>query len=365
MNAIIYKRFFKTTGLLSLLVAGSCFLWQCTDIFEPNLGKDKFSVSLSAPGDSVRTEIQNQVFTWEKIKGATKYQFQLAYPSFDKPEIILVDSTTAGTSYAYSFNFSGAYQWRVKAINSSSETDFKTRTLFVTKVMSLSKQTLFVYEPVDSFCTNEHAVTLSWKKILVANRYVFSLQQNNEKGKFIVGQYVTNDLSLKLPMAGFELTEGTYYWTLTAENDTSSSAPAGRSFIIDRTSPPAPTLMYPKRDSVLIDTTSVDIVFSWKRLATDVIFDSIYILDSNKKVILFKTRSTSMQYTYPSPMTGQRHYWMVKSFDKAGNASVGSEVRKYSFKKPTTVNPVDTTKKDTVKVIVAQVDTAKIPIDTK
>lgn len=322
----------KIVSLLSLFAIAS-LMCQCSDLTEPNLNKSKYSIKLVSPADSVSTEIQSQVFIWEPIKGANEYQFQLAYPSFEKAQIMLVDSTISGTSFAYNFNFTGDYEWRVKAKNTSSETKYTINRLHVTKVLSLSKQTPFIYGPADSLFTNETNLTISWKKIKVATNYVFTLQQNNSNGKYIIENDSTSGLSFTLPLQGKTLSEGIYYWTLTATNDTAESATIGRTFIIDRTIPSAPTLLFPKADTLIQDTTSVQLKFTWKRLNSDVLYDSIYFLDSDQKTVLFRERTSYEYFNYTSPWSLTDRYWKIKSFDKAGNASGDSNIRKYSFKK--------------------------------
>ena len=250
--------------LYVLFLAFASSLYQCSDLFDTNLSKKKYSVTLVSPSDSVTTEIQNQTFSWEAVKGAEEYRFQLAYPSFDKAEIIYVDSCVTGTSFAYSFNFSGKYQWRVKAKNQSSETKYSTRTLFINKILNLSKQTLFIYEPLDSLYT-------------------------------------------------------------------ANSRTEGRTFIIDRTVPSAPTLLYPKADTIYKDTSSVNMAFKWARPDDDVLYDSIYVLDSSKTSVIFKAKTINEYFNYPCQWTDNKRYWKVISFDKAGNKSAASEVRKFTF----------------------------------
>jgi hypothetical protein len=323
----------KTYLKIIILVASASVLYQCSDITEPNLSKNKYSIKLVSPADSVSTEIQNQTFIWEPIKGADKYQFQLAYPSFKNAQIVIVDTTISGTSFSYNFNFTGDYEWRVKAKNGSSETGYKTNRLHVTKVLSLSKQTLFIYGPVDSLYTNDATISISWKPISVAKQYIFTLQQKNSSGKYIIENDSTTKPPFILPVTGTTLSEGIYYWTLTAINDTAASTPVSRTFIIDRTGPTTPTLQYPKADTLIADTNSVKLIFTWLRTGTDVVYDSLYILDSNKTSVLFKAKSTSSSYSYPSPWSGTARYWKVLSFDKAGNSSLNPEIRKYTFKK--------------------------------
>ncbi len=87
-------------------------------------------VTLIAPANNITTTDTILTFTWESLPGAVDYKLQLARPSFAEEESIQVVADTAltGTSYQSGDLDISNYEWRVKARNSSSETQYTTRS---------------------------------------------------------------------------------------------------------------------------------------------------------------------------------------------------------------------------------------------
>nr|WP_319570068.1 hypothetical protein [uncultured Draconibacterium sp.] len=90
---------------------------------------DKSTVIL-APKDSLVTTATTHTFWWEKLDGAEKYNFQLVTPSFDSIESLIEDTSLTDNQITLTVP-PGKYQWRVKGINSISQTGYSTYTLII------------------------------------------------------------------------------------------------------------------------------------------------------------------------------------------------------------------------------------------
>jgi len=87
-------------------------------------------VNLMAPADNLSTNLTSITFWWEKVPNAEVYEFQLVKPSFSNTESVIKNTEQTGTQIQLSLT-PGSYQWRVKAKNDSSETNYTMRTLTI------------------------------------------------------------------------------------------------------------------------------------------------------------------------------------------------------------------------------------------
>jgi hypothetical protein len=99
--------------LLSLLL-----LFGCAEVIETPLTGRK--VTLFSPANNLITTDTSQTFYWEKLNDATKYELQVVSPRFDSIARLLIDTLTTKNTFLLSLNI-GNYQWRVKALNNSTE----------------------------------------------------------------------------------------------------------------------------------------------------------------------------------------------------------------------------------------------------
>ena len=87
-------------------------------------------VILIAPTNNLRTSTKTLTFWWEEIDQATSYVLQIVSPDFQHAELLILDEKLQGNSKVLTLD-PGNYQWRVKAVNEFSETNFTTNSLTV------------------------------------------------------------------------------------------------------------------------------------------------------------------------------------------------------------------------------------------
>jgi len=112
--------------MFSLLVLG--VFASCDDLIEKDLEDKKLDII--SPADSIETELTNITFLWEDMEGADSYELQIATPSFENALTVILDTTLTDNTFSYEFT-PGEYQWRIKAENSVSFTEYLYRKLTI------------------------------------------------------------------------------------------------------------------------------------------------------------------------------------------------------------------------------------------
>ena len=170
------------------LTAVTVIIYSCgKDFIEKNL-KNK-TVTLISPGDSLKTDAQTQLFYWDVVEGAIKYNLQIVSPDFGSITQLFVDSNVARTKFNYTLR-AGTYQWRVRAYNGSSYTEYATRTIMIDTATSLINQTITLLSPPNDSISKTYAQVLSWKKLTGAVDYRMQIinQSTNRLRRFLCKQ---------------------------------------------------------------------------------------------------------------------------------------------------------------------------------
>jgi predicted phage tail protein len=306
-----FRQFLTLVALSGLLLAG------CDDIIEPDIS-DKQLVLLT-PADSSRTTSVVQTFRWEALPSARSYRVQVASPSLAAPTRYFLDSTVTPAFFTTTLT-PGTYQWRVQAVNGSYQTAFVARSFTLDTTSSLTNQTLRLEQPAANFVTNAGVIRFAWTALPMAQRYRLHITPNPlVAGAAALDSVVSNATTLSLAVP---LTSQVYQWQLTALNATSSVESSTRSFEVDVTPPPAPSLVSPAAAATFLD---LPVTLSWSRGAADVVQDSVFFYQPNQINLFtgFPRLSSGTTLTLATPAltltTGSTYYWAVRSIDRAGN----------------------------------------------
>lgn len=302
---------------------------SCKDVFEEDLAKK--TVTINSPQNGLQTTNSTQVFWWEPVEGAMKYNLQIVSPAFINIQKLILDTNVTVCKFEFTLT-PGLYEWRVKAYNSSSYTSYTTYSLQVDSTADLSAQQIVLIAPGSSFATNQTGVLFSWYELYNADDYRFELRTPDWNGNLVINPVITTYDTLNLT-----LEEGTYAWGVQAHNSTSNSPFSTRVITIDLTNPNIPLLSYPAANVTINDSalTASTIAFGWVRgvNAGSAIHDSLYIAsDSLFSTIFDSALLTDTTYS-KSFTTAGNYYWKVRSYDVAGNKSNYSVTRKFIYEK--------------------------------
>ncbi len=308
--------------LLLLLPVG---LFSCDDLIVPDIGS-KSTVILAPVDSAIFITASSVTFRWEAGSGAAGYQLQIAEPAFANATRYLLDTVTSKTTFS-KLLVPGAYQWRIRAVNSSYSGPYTTRLIRIDSATNISSEELILSQPDNGSFTNAAVVTLSWMPVTTAERYNVHMipSPRNSTVAFDTILYGVSQLPLRLPAQDQQ-----YQWSVTALNTTGSSQSSIYTFSVDVTAPVAPTLVAPL-DSASVTLCGV-MAFSWTRNATDVVRDSLFLYLANQatKLTSFPRSFTTTSYSWLTSdtlLTTGTYFWAVRSVDRAGNAGALSAKR--------------------------------------
>lgn len=302
-------------SVLAISFIISALLVSCQDIVEINLAKK--SIVVLAPANNTTSPNFAQTFWWEEVKGANSYTLQIAKPSFNNIQQLNLDTTITTTQFTHIL-VPGVYQWRVKALNGSSATEFAVYNLTIDSTLDLSNQRVILSSPNDNDSSSSASYSFSWQTLNNTDSYLFQVMMS---GLPIHTQTLTTTNTNYTFTA-----DGSYQWRVLAQNgnSTSSAVNSTRTILIDRTAPGVPVLSSPTTN----DTVSNPVNLTWTRDASATT-DSVYVYaDTNLTTLITSTLTYSQSFNFTGTV-GQDYFWRVKSIDAVGNKSSYSVRRKF------------------------------------
>jgi hypothetical protein len=299
--------------VFSLLVL---ILSSCTkDFIEPNL-KDK-TVTLLSPQDNFQTTSNTVSFWWEELDGAIGYRLQIVDSAFTSIINLIADTIVEGTQFTQGLQ-PGKYQWRIKAVNGSSQTVYTTpRTLRIDTTSNISTQSIILISPSGNFYSNSSTNTFKWLALTNADDYRLQVINQNNSVTVVDVIFQTDSFT-------YTLTEGSYTWQVRAQNSVSNTQYSTRTLNVDLSAPLVSNAVTPAH----LDTVSNPVSFLWTRDAS-ASGDSLYIYqDSLLSAPIYTGFHTGTNHSFTG-IINQNYFWRLKTRDLAGNWSAYGTLRKF------------------------------------
>jgi len=315
----------KKLAVLILVLVSLTLLDSCAEFGEVNLSKA--TVAILAPGNKDSLSGANVTFWWLPVTGALKYNIEIVKPSFSNVQTLFIDSNVTTNKFIFSLS-PGTYQWRVQAINNSSNSAYFTQSFFLDSNLNLATSTVILSSPANGYITSSYTVGLQWQALSAATSYNLEVQKSGANPVTTAG-ITTPSYSYVFP------SYGTYQWRVSAENSTSNSQPSTWNTI--SISIPYPVLTSPNnRDTMQVPP----VILSWTRGSNALdhstsAYDSLYIYaDTIQAAIPIQAISSTQSYTFnpTSPPPKQWYSWKVKTIDSLGDQSVFTTLRKFRLK---------------------------------
>lgn len=303
--------------IFSVFVCISCDKYIDEDLSEESL------VVLS-PANNIVTTNANISFWWENLKTADVYCLQVVTPNFQKCESLVLDTNIVGTKFEFDFA-PGKYEYRLRASNSFSQTNFFYGSFEIDSTLYLGKLKVELQFPARQTYLNTNNVLFTWGQVEKADSYVFSLQKGDESGIYVIYPQTISSISLESnDFLDAILEEGEYTWSVFAENTISTSLSNFQTFFIDRTAPNVAKLEMPK-DIDTLSTQNNGVTFTWVPATDNYKFgaDSIFVyqipdsLAKTKVLIGRYSGDATCKVTNLSPR--KWYLWSIVSYDAALN----------------------------------------------
>lgn len=302
----------KITNLLLIST-----LLCCQDLLVKDISNT--CVEILVPQNNTSISNSTVTFFWEPVTDADAYKIQIVSPTFADAQTLMYDSIITTNKITFALN-PGNFEWRIKAINEISETEYTISKFNIDSTMNLSEEKLIQYSPTNGSALNSTEITFRWNRLYNADEYKFTL----------VNSFNETISEVKLTSPEYKLTvpeNDVYQWCISANNKISSTKSFSSTFTIDTKSPRASTLKSPNNfETVFTDS----ITFHWSKIqdeGSEIIDSLIVAKDENLSDIVLSIKTSNTQYSDTIP--AGIYYWTVINIDKAGNQCQDNKIYKF------------------------------------
>jgi len=264
---------------------------------------------LLAPSDGSSTCGATLRFTWSRVKKATWYQIQVDdSPAFDSP---VIDQVTTDTSHTPDSGLpNGTYHWRVRA-SKDDVTGTWSGAWNVTILSPPADPTLL--SPLDGSRTCDTTPTMQWSPVVGATSYRVQVD-DDPSFRSPATDEITSNPEYTPKRA---LTPGTYSWRVQAENACGGGLWSPVFTLTILSTPSAPDLLAPKKDSSTYDRTPT---FIWKSM-DEVPSYRIQVDDSESfDSPTIDETTASASYTPTNALANGTHHWRVLASSTCGSS---------------------------------------------
>lgn len=215
--------YFLNPGDYQWRVRGENFAYQTAYTFPFNFSLIETNdltnqtVQLISPSEGIYTQQTTPVFTWVNINAADYYQFELVDIT-NGNQIIHQETEINDTSFNLEFGIitqDGKYEWKVKALNEESESDFSTRIFYVDRTNPNQPQNILPENNTSATIGNE--IEFEWSisndpgVVTSPITYTIEISTNQSFSNIIeTSGTPTNDYQYTFTTAG------DYYWRVKA-----------------------------------------------------------------------------------------------------------------------------------------------------
>ncbi|CAN5289242.1 hypothetical protein BH09BAC6_BH09BAC6_28330 [soil metagenome] len=314
---------FKLLPKLFLLLLSIPILFtSCKDIIEPSISKR--GVTLQAPVNAYQSNSYKTNFWWDPVEDALTYRLQIVTPKFDSVAALIMDTIVKKNVFAVNLS-PGKYQWRVMALNGSSQTVYSSIRSFIIQQSSIKQQSVQLLSPANNKLTNQASISFQWGDLYGATKYRLEIDTNN----FINETAVIYNQATPGQQINFTFPKDQIYqWRVRAENDTAQAKWSPINIVTyDHTPPALVSITGPDNDK----TVTLPVALQWGTVATA----------SQYKLYMYKSDSTTPysarfplllntnSYNFNLGSSGDRVYWKISAFDAAGNEGQATVLRSF------------------------------------
>lgn len=290
---------------------------SCEEIlFESKLSDE--NIVIISPENNTKIFTKAVRFEWQEVPTASRYQIQLATPTFENSEATIFDRIVDTTFVIDTLRQLAKYEWRVRGLSNRETTPYSVAAIELISNPAFEFRTVNLIAPAGNSISNVAETTLVWDSVEEADFYEVEIE--NQASEIVHTENVEGtSLLIVLP-------EGEITWRIRAVNDNGQTAFAERSIIIDTQSPEQPMLVSPENETTIAVT---DLQFTWAReeVAGSREIDSIFIFSDLEQMVLIDKQE--VESPFETDLEAGNYFWKLQAFDEAGNLSEESDL--FSF----------------------------------
>jgi len=263
------------------------------------------------------------------VPKAVSYKLEVVTPGFAVNHKLVFEKSLSVAKFDTSL-LSNEYEWRVKAMNSASQTEFFTSSFSILPAFNISSKQVVLLSPEDQAVGKVKNVDFKWEALSGTSYYSFKIKKANWTGDTIV---VSKLFSTNYT---FRLEDGIYSWGVAAIDTLTKKSTdyTIRSFTVDQNPPSVPLLVSPANQ----DTVSSAVVgFKWKKAEQKATYAIEVYSDSELKNRL-QEKTLSDTLTYIDLGKNGIYYWRVNSTDEHGNIGSFSPVSVFCIQLSSDIN---------------------------
>lgn len=294
----------------------------CKAIIEPSIGDRK--VIPLAPGDMTKSTSYAVTFWWEPVEDALSYNLQVVGPSFNSVSTLVTDTVIRSNKFTLNLK-PGDYEWRVSALNGSSQTAYSRPRSFTVLLSSIKGQSVQLKSPSNNYLTNQNSVALEWNSLYGATKYTVQIDTNSfaDESKLVYNQTIPGQqYTFTFPK------DQVYQWRVRAENDTAKADWSVVNVMLYDHTPPGPvTIVAPTNNQMVNSPVSLQ----WSTVATAAKY-KLYVFKSDSVTTYnntFPAALTNTNYNFSGGVLGERVIWKVAAVDAAGNEGQATALRSF------------------------------------
>lgn len=315
------------------------FYWR-TSAFDSASNESAFSApwrffitNLSSPKDGTSTTNVSPTFVWISVTGANEYQLQVDNDA-DFSSVEVDHSQASGTTFTAPILCNGMHYWRMRVQTGTGWSSWTPTWKFF--VISPLPNAPILVSPQNGYLTNIQSPTFTWNGVENGNWYHIQIGKNSD---FSSPEQDTVINVGELSYLPSPLSEGTYYWRVSALNADGNQGAwsSSRSLTIDITAPLPPELSMPVNNAPNIRVTPT---FYWLASNTATRYRFEYGTTAEIQTSLYSSPEISTISHTPPSMNLGTYFWHVQAGDVAGNWSSWSPSHAISIIPPIPSKPV-------------------------
>ena len=276
--------------------------------------------TLVAPVNEATNVSVGPTFQWNTSEGATKYRLQLAKDAlFDT--VVVEDTNLVGTSYTLTDPLTNnrPYHWRMRAINSSGQSDWSSAWAFTTIGLPPSPPTLA--SPPNGAQDIGVDTTLSWNSAEGAESYRLEVSSDST---FATTQTNVAGITATTYRVTALVRQTVYYWRVQAANVVGEGGWSDKwHFTTIPPVPGPPTIVFPPANAV--DVTPNPPTFTWNPGSGAASYDFQISLATEFVDTALDVKATGIIGTSFTPSErldgGRKVYWRLRSVNAGGSSA--------------------------------------------